>query len=324
MFSNILHDHMEVEGNDWLENLVCELCHQGNNENVLMLCDGCDKAFHTYCINLNRVPSGTWYCAQCTYSNTKVQTPVYKGMRVHIYERVSTKLQDQPEYGRVGAKVQNKALLDFCAKNDMIIVSTVTEIGSAYKNGKTPKLDALINKVKKGEPILVYSVSRFSRNNANASKMLSKIHSKWSFVWSITEGVKSHETDFKTYVNGAENESNILSKRMINSNRRIVEAGGFNGRKKPFGYSVYRDENGIRRLKENALEQEVIKCIKQMSQCKKYNNFHNFHKIINKEFSKYNFTKLELKHIISDYYRKKCTILPTDSFVTDMIKGLED
>ena len=33
----------------------------------LLLCEGCDAAFHTFCLNppLNRVPSGQWFCTRC-------------------------------------------------------------------------------------------------------------------------------------------------------------------------------------------------------------------------------------------------------------------
>merc|ERR1712218_355576 len=27
----------------------CQFCHGGENENALLLCDGCDKGYHTYC-----------------------------------------------------------------------------------------------------------------------------------------------------------------------------------------------------------------------------------------------------------------------------------
>ena len=27
----------------------CQVCHNGENESLLLLCDGCDKGTHTYC-----------------------------------------------------------------------------------------------------------------------------------------------------------------------------------------------------------------------------------------------------------------------------------
>ncbi|KAI9803256.1 MAG: hypothetical protein M1825_002047 [Sarcosagium campestre] len=43
----------------------CPLCGTGGDEEVLLLCDGCDVAFHTYCLGLESVPSGHWYCEEC-------------------------------------------------------------------------------------------------------------------------------------------------------------------------------------------------------------------------------------------------------------------
>jgi hypothetical protein len=45
----------------------CEVCGECTNEEVLLLCDGCDKGFHIYCLSppLKRVPRGNWYCVPC-------------------------------------------------------------------------------------------------------------------------------------------------------------------------------------------------------------------------------------------------------------------
>ena len=40
----------------------CQFCHGGDNENALLLCDGCDKGFHTYCFKppITIIPEGDW------------------------------------------------------------------------------------------------------------------------------------------------------------------------------------------------------------------------------------------------------------------------
>ncbi|KAK2865402.1 hypothetical protein FQN49_003616 [Arthroderma sp. PD_2] len=43
----------------------CPICGDDDNEAVLLLCDGCDVASHTYCVGLDSVPSGQWFCVQC-------------------------------------------------------------------------------------------------------------------------------------------------------------------------------------------------------------------------------------------------------------------
>lgn len=45
---------------------VCEVCIRGENLDDLLICDDCDRSFHTYCLGLDSIPSGaTWYCPGC-------------------------------------------------------------------------------------------------------------------------------------------------------------------------------------------------------------------------------------------------------------------
>lgn len=42
------------------------MCIRGNNEDVLLVCDDCDRSYHTYCIGLDSIPpQATWYCPGC-------------------------------------------------------------------------------------------------------------------------------------------------------------------------------------------------------------------------------------------------------------------
>ncbi|KAK1756203.1 hypothetical protein QBC47DRAFT_379394 [Echria macrotheca] len=44
----------------------CPICNLADNEEVLLLCDGCDAPYHTYCVDLDSVPGGSWYCMECS------------------------------------------------------------------------------------------------------------------------------------------------------------------------------------------------------------------------------------------------------------------
>eukprot|EP00166_Cyanidium_caldarium_P006023 ctg_777.g360 len=45
----------------------CRRCREGHDAEVLLLCDGCEDSWHTYCCEprLERVPSGDWFCCHC-------------------------------------------------------------------------------------------------------------------------------------------------------------------------------------------------------------------------------------------------------------------
>ncbi|KAJ8067999.1 hypothetical protein OCU04_003577 [Sclerotinia nivalis] len=56
------------EYEDEEEGRSCPICDQSDQEDVLLLCDGCDTPYHTHCIGLSNVPAGNWYCMECVES----------------------------------------------------------------------------------------------------------------------------------------------------------------------------------------------------------------------------------------------------------------
>jgi len=49
--------------------VICQICNSDSNEDKLLLCDSCDKGYHTYCfkpqLDLKSIPEGDWYCWIC-------------------------------------------------------------------------------------------------------------------------------------------------------------------------------------------------------------------------------------------------------------------
>ncbi|XP_036960338.1 lysine-specific demethylase 5B-B isoform X2 [Acanthopagrus latus] len=47
--------------------VVCLVCNSGGEEDRLLLCDGCDDSYHTFCLipPLHDVPKGDWRCPKC-------------------------------------------------------------------------------------------------------------------------------------------------------------------------------------------------------------------------------------------------------------------
>ena len=43
----------------------CPLCGEDDNEDHLLGCDGCGVDFHTYCVGLDQIPVGHWFCETC-------------------------------------------------------------------------------------------------------------------------------------------------------------------------------------------------------------------------------------------------------------------
>uniref|UniRef100_A0A672S573 [histone H3]-trimethyl-L-lysine(4) demethylase n=1 Tax=Sinocyclocheilus grahami TaxID=75366 RepID=A0A672S573_SINGR len=60
--------HLFQSGTNLLVDLyVCLVCGNGNDEDRLLLCDGCDDSYHTFCLipPLSDVPKGDWRCPKC-------------------------------------------------------------------------------------------------------------------------------------------------------------------------------------------------------------------------------------------------------------------
>jgi DNA invertase Pin-like site-specific DNA recombinase len=246
------------------DNIVCHACENGEQDDLLMLCDGCPRGYHTFCIGLPCVPSDDWFCPRCVKEGKNVvQHTITNGLKTVLYERVSSKGQDEPQYGRVGIDTQNHALLKFCCEHNLQVIATLREVGSAYNLlSKLRQQEKLVEL--KDTCILVYSVSRFSRRLEHGKSLLDKIHANKSWVYSITEQVSSSEPKFYTLLQNAENESKMISNRSIDFYKKTKEVGGWVGNQAPFGSMIVRDTVGIRRLAENPQEQEVAKQVKAL------------------------------------------------------------
>ncbi|VEN44391.1 unnamed protein product [Callosobruchus maculatus] len=61
----------------------CQFCHSGDNEDKLLLCDGCDKGYHTYCFKpkMENIPEGDWYCHECMNKATGERNCIVCGRR---------------------------------------------------------------------------------------------------------------------------------------------------------------------------------------------------------------------------------------------------
>ncbi|XP_031120117.1 uncharacterized protein LOC116023266 isoform X1 [Ipomoea triloba] len=50
----------------------CNVCHSSADDSLLLLCDLCDSASHTYCVGLGAtVPEGDWFCSDCSLLRTE-------------------------------------------------------------------------------------------------------------------------------------------------------------------------------------------------------------------------------------------------------------
>ncbi|XP_044065606.1 lysine-specific demethylase 5C isoform X1 [Siniperca chuatsi] len=56
-----------------VDSFVCRMCGRGDEDEKLLLCDGCDDNYHTYCLlpPLTDAPKGNWRCPKCVAEECK-------------------------------------------------------------------------------------------------------------------------------------------------------------------------------------------------------------------------------------------------------------
>lgn len=62
-----------------VDSFVCRMCGRGDDDEKLMLCDGCDDNYHTYCLlpPLADPPKGNWRCPKCVAEECKKPTEAF-------------------------------------------------------------------------------------------------------------------------------------------------------------------------------------------------------------------------------------------------------
>lgn len=82
--------------------VYCQICRKGDNEELLLLCDGCDKGCHTYCHRpkISTIPEGDWFCPACiakaSGQTLKIKKLQIKGKKSNEQKR-SRKLAGETE-----------------------------------------------------------------------------------------------------------------------------------------------------------------------------------------------------------------------------------
>ncbi|XP_019746819.1 bromodomain adjacent to zinc finger domain protein 2A isoform X2 [Hippocampus comes] len=64
--------------------VTCQICRKGDNDDCLLLCDGCDRGCHMYCLRpkLTQVPEGDWFCPTCVAKEESTSPHSKKRTRV--------------------------------------------------------------------------------------------------------------------------------------------------------------------------------------------------------------------------------------------------
>ncbi|CAA6663352.1 unnamed protein product [Spirodela intermedia] len=136
--------------------ICCEECGSGHAGEVLLLCDKCDRGFHTFCLRpiLASVPNGAWFCPSCSKPRKPRKFPLVQTKIVDFF-RIQRPLSDsdsawkkQQRRKRVGGLVvakKKRKLLPFVPSEDpkrrlaqmASLATALTTTGTQFSNELT-------------------------------------------------------------------------------------------------------------------------------------------------------------------------------------------
>lgn len=248
------------------DSVVCVICENGdsNQQNEIILCDECDRGFHMKCINVTMVPPGNWYCGKCSNLPHKKTMTTKNTGSVIVYERVSSKGQDKPEYGRTGLDTQNRTLLTYIAEKNYRVKNTYVDIGSGQNITKL-KNNKFVDDMNKGDQLLVYSVSRLGRNVQQVmEQIVTPLVEKGVTIVSVSENVTSNDSKFLELLKQAEQEGIAQGQKTRDAIMNRRKEGHYIGNP-GYGWKIIKvlndQQKEIRTRVENEQEKEIIKYI---------------------------------------------------------------
>ena len=53
------------------------MCKRNDKQDLILLCDGCDGEYHTFCVKppLRKIPDSEWFCDECKADGKGVPKP---------------------------------------------------------------------------------------------------------------------------------------------------------------------------------------------------------------------------------------------------------
>lgn len=200
-------------------------------------------------------------------------------MSTIIYSRISS--PNQAEFNGQHFSIENQIskCRDYCHDNCLLITDIISEVVSARNINMQKQLIEIYNKNSNCN-IVVYNITRFSRNTHQALDFVNKCRQKNINLHFVEENLQlNHFTDMhrlRLGLSQAELESNQTSYR-VKSNNMLLKSKGWKFGRASYGYESCK-KKGIRKFKINKKEKAIIEFIvsaRQGVNCKQLNKILN-------------------------------------------------
>ncbi|KAF4687334.1 hypothetical protein FOZ63_025869 [Perkinsus olseni] len=126
--------------------LVCEVCREGTAENALLICEMCERGYHTFCLRprLTTVPLDDWFCLDCQQAildSQETSPPIRRSLRLQRLSSTSVASEDScgPQQSATcsGFTVEN-----FVRSHLRRQSGSISSVRLSRGNGRTIVLDA--------------------------------------------------------------------------------------------------------------------------------------------------------------------------------------
>ncbi len=235
--------------------------------------------------------------------------------KIFIYCRISSVNQNDIQNGHASLITQEINCREYANRANVPVCGVIKEIHSARTIKHQSSLMKLIDCLSVNNLLLVWNVSRFSRDTIGGQNMIEKIQNKGASIYFMDDDIVIEPNcrpivmhKFRELLSHSKLESDIISWRVKGQKNIQVSKGSYLGGKAPYGYAL-RIENGVRKFIEVEEEQEAIKSIKcgieKHKRKRKYNE-------IAEQFNTANFkkrgkiwTKNSVRHIYLKNYKDR-------------------
>ena len=177
-----------------------------------------------------------------------------------IYARCSSKKQNNEANNAQSLEMQLHHCNNFCGKTQMMNIEIITEICSATKMSNQKKLLDIVN-TRENINLVLFDVSRFSRNIFDGTNLVKQCNEKKITLYSIKEGINTEtKHGIKMFIGelmNAQNESDSISYRVTESIKYRKDNGIFTGARLPYGYK-FLNTGKIRKIGKDESEQNII------------------------------------------------------------------
>lgn len=190
----------------------------------------------------------------------------------YIYCRVSSKNQCNIINGHTSLEVQEELCRKYCLDNDIKVIKVVKETYSARNMDRLEGLKYLCDITSSGQKIVVYDVSRFSRNTKQALNIIENLKKNKASVYAVVEKLSydtpTEQHQFRIQLSCAQQYSDMLSLKVSNS-VSYRKCNGHSLGTAAFGFKHIRDDNNIRKKVVNVEEMKIVERIRQFTTEKK-------------------------------------------------------